>query len=108
MKMIEESNKIIEQIAREGSHSLEMTFENFAIFGVCSFILIGIVICFNKIKSPAGLVFCIGGIIASAAFILSAFGIVSDEELQCKLFWFSIFVGGICFPTALILSIAEK
>ncbi|CUU79240.1 Uncharacterised protein [Campylobacter hyointestinalis subsp. hyointestinalis] len=85
-----------------------MTFENFAIFGVCSFILIGIVICFNKIKSPAGLVFCIGGIIASAAFILSAFGIVSDEELQCKLFWFSIFVGGICFPTALILSIAEK
>ncbi|CUU87623.1 Uncharacterised protein [Campylobacter hyointestinalis subsp. hyointestinalis] len=44
MNMIEESNKTIEQIARESLHSLEMTFDNFALFGVCSLVIIGIVI----------------------------------------------------------------
>ncbi len=41
--MIEESNKTIEQIAREGLHSLEMTLENFAPFGFWSLVIIGIV-----------------------------------------------------------------
>lgn len=43
LNMIEESNKTIEQIARESLHSLEMTFDNFALFGVCSLVIIGIV-----------------------------------------------------------------